>query len=204
MEICFATNNLHKLQEVRTLLTDSFRIMSLAEIGCHEELPETSDTFEGNSLQKAQYVFHRYRIACFADDSGLEVTALGGAPGVYSARYAGPQRSDDDNIALLLRNMEGNQERRACFRTVVTLIGFGSEPLFFEGRIDGRIIEELRGTNGFGYDPIFIPDEFDLTFAQMPMELKNRISHRAIAVRKLVAHLVSWTNANPSGKLTRE
>ena len=191
MEVCFATNNRHKLEEVRSLLGVSIKIVSLADIGCNEELAETNDTFEGNSLQKARYVFDRFKVPCFADDSGLEVAALGGAPGVYSARYAGPQRNDNNNIALLLRNLDGQPDRRANFRTVITLIGLGSEPSIFEGRIDGKISETMRGTNGFGYDPVFLPDGFDVTFAEMQMEQKNRISHRAIAVRKLATYLGS-------------
>ena len=200
MEICFATNNRHKLEEVQAMLPDPFRILGLADIGCTEELEETSDTFKGNSLQKARHVFNKYHIPCFADDSGLEVLALGGAPGVYSARYAGPQRNDRDNVALLLRNLAENPDRKACFKTIVTLIGFGSEPSFFEGRVDGHIIHEMRGSNGFGYDPVFIPVGYDITFAEMQMEQKNRISHRAKAIEKLVAHLIALHHDQPSNK----
>ncbi len=189
MKICFATNNKKKLEEVRALLSSRFTLLSLADIGCHEELQETQDTFEGNALQKAQYVYEKFGFPCFADDSGLEVPSLGGEPGVYSARYAGPARSDEDNIQLLLRKLEKEEDRRAWFRTVIALVGFGPEPVLFEGRVDGTIPPEKRGDQGFGYDPVFLPDGFGQTFAEMNLSQKNTISHRGIAVRKLVAHL---------------
>jgi len=189
MEICFATNNRNKIKEVWQLLMPDFSLLSLSDIGCHEELAETQNTLEGNSLQKAQYVYQQYRIPCFADDSGLEVEALNGAPGVYSARYAGDQRNDKDNIDLLLKNLKGIQNRRASFRTIITLIGIEKEPSIFEGQIQGKIITAPRGTNGFGYDPVFVPEGGDRTFAEMEMHEKNALSHRAKAVKKLVGYL---------------
>lgn len=188
-KVCFATNNENKVKEVWPLLQPDFLLLSLAEIGCHEELAETSDTLEGNSLQKANYVFHKYHIPCFADDTGLEVEALHGAPGVYSARYAGPQRNSQDNIDLLLKNMEGIANRKACFRTVITLVGLDAEPIFFEGRVDGMIETSTRGVDGFGYDPVFIPEGRSQTFAEMTLAEKNSLSHRARAVKNLVGYL---------------
>jgi XTP/dITP diphosphohydrolase len=188
MEICFATNNAHKIEEIKAILGSKFRLLSLVEIGCHEELPEERDTLEGNSLQKAEYVFNNYKVACFADDTGLEVEALAGAPGVYSARYAGEQRSAEDNMDLLLKNLEGKSDRKAQFRTVITLIQPGGLHLF-EGKVEGTILKERRGTGGFGYDPIFLPSGFSKTLAEMSMEEKNQISHRARATKKLVEFL---------------
>ncbi|HTF17667.1 MAG TPA: RdgB/HAM1 family non-canonical purine NTP pyrophosphatase [Chryseolinea sp.] len=193
MTICFATNNLHKLEEVRHKVASlSITINSLSDIGCAEELPETQDTIPGNSLQKALYVFSNYGIPCFADDTGLEVDALNGAPGVYSARYAGPQRSSTDNIALLLNNLKGRNDRGAQFRTVITLVGINPEPLVFEGIVRGEIGTTLRGSSGFGYDPVFIPDGHDRTFAEMSLTEKNQLSHRAIAVSKLISLLTEY------------
>ncbi len=189
MTLCFATNNLHKLEEVRQIVGNDFRIVSLAEINCFEELPETRDTLEGNSLQKAEYVWERFHISCIADDTGLEVEALNGAPGVFSARYAGEQKSSDDNISLLLQNLEKETNRTARFRTVITLIGLGPEPLYFDGVINGTIIRERRGSAGFGYDPVFVPQGYKATFAEMPAAEKNSLSHRSIAVKKLGAYL---------------
>jgi XTP/dITP diphosphohydrolase len=191
MKLCFATNNEHKLAEVRAILNDKFQILSLRNIGCFEELPETTGTIEGNSNQKAQYVFSKYKIDCFADDSGLEVPALNNAPGVDSAIYAGPQRNHDDNIELLLKNLHGYTNRTARFITIISLITSG-QCFQFEGILSGRILEEKHGDGGFGYDPVFLPDGFDRTLAQMTMEEKNRISHRAKAVEKLVAFLESY------------
>ncbi len=188
MKICFASNNKHKLEEVRALLAPDFTVLSLEDIGCTEELPETQPTLEGNSLQKARYVFDHYGVACFADDTGLEVEALDNEPGVYSARYAGPQKDSSDNIALLLRKLEGVSNRRARFRTVVTLVDSGGV-YAFEGIVNGRIIDELRGRGGFGYDPIFLPADSAKTLAEMTLEEKNRISHRARALEKLSAWL---------------
>ena len=190
MKLCFATNNAHKLSEVNSLLDGKFQIVSLQEIGCTEELAETTGTISGNSNQKAEYVYTKYKVDCFADDSGLEVMALNNAPGVDSAIYAGPQRSHEDNIKLLLKNLEGIENRTARFITVITLIIAG-EHFQFEGILDGSILNEKRGREGFGYDPVFAPDGFDKTLAQMTMEEKNRISHRAKAIEKLVSFLES-------------
>ncbi len=186
--LCFASNNQHKIQEVRAHLGPDFQLVGLAEIGCTDELPEEQSTLEGNSFQKAEYVYKNFRVSCFADDTGLEVEALQGAPGVYSARYAGDQRSAADNMKLLLENLAGSSNRSARFRTVITLV----TPEFtkqFEGIVKGQIIQEYRGSGGFGYDPIFLPDGFNKTLAEMSMEEKNAISHRARAVNKLVAFL---------------
>lgn len=188
MKLCFATNNAHKIEEIRALVDDYHQILSLQDVGCNEELAEEQDTLEGNSNQKAAYVFKNYNTACFADDTGLEVTVLNNAPGVYSARYAGNQRSAVENMNLLLKNLEGNEERRAQFRTVITLI----TPKLtkqFEGIVKGTIIKEKRGVAGFGYDPIFLPDGFSRTLAEMTMEEKNKISHRSRAVKKLIDFL---------------
>ena len=187
-DICFATNNQHKLIEVRNLLSDDFNILSLKDIGCHEELPENQPTLEGNSYEKAKYVLDHYKVNCFADDTGLEAEALNGAPGVYSARYAGPQKNNEDNIDLLLQNLSSHNNRHAQFRTVFTLF-YHQSCYQFEGIVKGKIINERRGAKGFGYDPVFIPDHYDKTFAEMTMEEKGTISHRGIATRKLVNFL---------------
>ncbi len=187
-KLCFATNNAHKLEEIQAILGNSFELTSLKETGCKEELPETGNTLEANSLQKAQYLYDHYQVNCFADDSGLEVQALGGEPGVDSAHYAGPQRSHADNVNLLLKNLADKTNRLAQFRTVITLIQNG-EITQFEGSIKGQIIGELRGTQGFGYDPIFVPDGHTTTFAEMSLAEKGKISHRAKAFEKLVAFL---------------
>lgn len=189
MTLCFATNNKHKLDEVKQVVGEVINIVSLEELHCLEELPETCDTLEGNSLQKAEYVFQHYSIPCFADDTGLEVTALQGAPGVYSARYAGDHKNSEDNITLLLKNLDGVSNRSAQFKTVITLMGVESAPKFFEGVIRGQIITERRGTSGFGYDPVFIPEGFTKTFAEMTLAEKNQLSHRSIAVKKLADYL---------------
>lgn len=188
MVLVAATNNQHKLSEIRPLLEPDFRILSLDEIGCLEELPETGDTLEANSYQKAKYVHDHYSVPCFADDTGLEVEALGGAPGVFSARYAGSQRRSDDNINLLLKNLSGKEDRRARFRTVITLIGIGSTRIF-EGTIQGTILPDGRGSGGFGYDPVFQPEGYSKTMAEMTLPEKNAISHRGKALEKLVAFL---------------
>jgi XTP/dITP diphosphohydrolase len=187
-KLCFATNNAHKLEEIQAILGDSFDLISLAETGCKEELPETGDTLEANSLQKAQYLYENYHVNCFADDSGLEVNALGGEPGVDSAHYAGPQRSHADNVNLLLKNLADKTDRSAQFRTVITLIQNG-EITQFEGSIKGQIISELRGSECFGYDPVFVPQGYDKTFAEMSLAEKGEISHRARAFGKLVDFL---------------
>jgi len=187
-KLIFATNNKHKLHEVGELLHDEIQIVSLAEMGLDGDIPETADTLQGNALQKAQWVYERTGSDCFADDTGLEVDALGGAPGVYSARYAGEGCTFDDNINKLLAAMEGKSDRRAAFRTVICLIENGV-PRYFEGRVDGKILTERYGKEGFGYDPIFMPDRFAVSFAEMPLEVKNQISHRGRAVQKLVEYL---------------
>ena len=188
MKICFATNNQNKLKEIRSLVGDKFEILSLQEIGCHEELPENQETIEGNSLEKAQYVFDHYRVNCFADDTGLEVDALDGAPGVYSAMYAGPHRDSGDNIRLLLENLNRQENRKARFRTVISLVADGKTDQF-EGVAEGYIIDELKGSKGFGYDPVFRPEHSQQTFAEMTLAEKNQLSHRAKAIGKLVNFL---------------
>ncbi len=188
MEFCFATNNENKLAEVQKMLPDTIKLKTLAQIGCSVDLPETQDTLEGNAQQKAQYVFEHFEINCFADDTGLEVYALDNAPGVYSARYAGEQRNNQDNINLLLKNLQGKHDRKARFRTVISLVLDG-EYFFFEGAIEGQIINEMRGANGFGYDSVFVPAGYTKTFAEMTAEEKNQISHRGMAIAKLVAYL---------------
>lgn len=180
----FATNNAHKLDEVSAIVGKDIQIQSLKAIGCHDDIPETADTLEGNALLKARYVFERYHTDCFADDTGLEVEALGGAPGVYSARYAGEGHNSEANVRKLLQALQGVENRKAQFRTVFALIINGEEHLF-EGIVKGRIIAEKRGMSGFGYDPVFVPEGHEETFAEMPSELKNQISHRAVATRKL-------------------
>lgn len=186
--LCFATNNLHKIEEVKVALGDGLRILTLEEAGIREELPETQDTLEGNARQKALYVFDHFGLPCFADDTGLEVDALGGAPGVYSARYAGPQRRSADNIDLLLENLRGKTSRAAQFRTVIHLV-LPDGQWKFEGIVRGTIREDGKGTGGFGYDPVFVPEGFEQTLAEMSLEEKNLISHRGIAIRKLAEFL---------------
>jgi len=188
MELCFATNNKGKLAEINHLLSPQYTILSLQDIGCFEELEETQPTIEGNSLQKASYVHKKYQINCFADDTGLEVAALNGAPGVLSARYAGPECSPEDNMNLLLKNLEGKTDRSATFKTVITLF-INNQPYTFTGSVDGVILTEKKGTKGFGYDPIFQPNGFSKTFAEMTMEEKNPISHRGRAVALLIEFL---------------
>jgi XTP/dITP diphosphohydrolase len=188
MKICFATNNKKKIEEVKSALGSDFTIVSLEEIGCHEELPETGDTLEHNAFQKARYVHQHYGVDCFADDTGLEVEALNGEPGVYSGRYAGEPRSDSRNIDLLLKNMKKQSNRKARFKTVIALILEGKE-YAFEGTAEGEIMHELVGEGGFGYDPVFQPNGFDRTFAQLSMEEKNAISHRGRAVKALAEFL---------------
>lgn len=187
-EIIFATNNAHKLGEVQTLLEDKFALKTLRECGITEDIPETAETLEGNALLKARYVYERTGADCFADDTGLEVDALGGAPGVRSARYAGEQHDFDANNALLLKNLEGETNRTARFRTVIALILDGKEYLF-EGKVEGTIIDHMTGSEGFGYDPMFVPEGDTRTFAEMSADEKNAISHRGRAVAKLVEFL---------------
>ncbi len=188
MKICFATNNIKKIEEVKTALDGHFQIVSLQEIGCFEELPETGDTLEYNAFQKARYVKEHYGVDCFADDSGLLVEALDGAPGVYSGRYAGEPRSDERNMDLLLKNLEGEKNRKASFRTVIALILEGSE-YTFDGKVDGEILLQRTGNQGFGYDPIFRPAGHSRSFAQLTLDEKNTISHRGKAVRALTKFL---------------
>lgn len=232
-KIVFATNNLHKLEEIRQILGSSMEVVSLADIGCHADIPETADTLEGNALQKAQYVWNHYHMSVFADDTGLEVDALGGAPGVHSARYAeGTDHNSEANMEKLLRELNGKTSRTARFRTVIALLlaeegdGAAAEATkeeatkeeatkaedasiaeaangaeaakapcttpkehLFEGRVDGTIATEKRGTAGFGYDPLFVPDGYDQSFAKLGTDIKNTISHRARAVEKLCSFL---------------
>ncbi len=189
MKLYFATNNIHKLKEVQEVVGDSFQIESMRSLGINEDIPEDQQTLEGNALQKARFLYDRTGESCFADDTGLEVDALNGAPGVYSARYAGEAKNSLDNMAQLLKNMSGIQNRKARFRTVIALILDGKEYLF-EGIVNGTIAEEPRGTAGFGYDPLFVPDGYSTTFAEMDSEAKNAISHRGRAVEKLAAFLL--------------
>lgn len=198
--IVFATNNQHKLQEIRDILGSSYEVVSLKEIGCDVDIPETGNTLEENALQKAQYVYDHYHVSCFADDTGLEVEALDGAPGVHSARYAeGTDHDSEANMAKLLRELDGKENRQARFRTVICYIekqdvcpcGCNSIKKIhqFEGIVNGHIATEKHGTEGFGYDPIFVPEGYDKSFAELGEEIKNGISHRARAVAKLVEYL---------------
>lgn len=187
--LIFATNNAHKLDEVRSILGSRFTIKSLKDIGCYADIPETADTLEGNALMKARFLYEKYGVDCFADDTGLEVTALGGAPGVHTARYAGNHDSEA-NMNKLLNELEKKSDRSAQFRTVIALIIEGKEFLF-EGIVKGSIAKEKAGDGGFGYDPIFIPEGFSQTFSQMGNDSKNHISHRALAVEKLYNYLNS-------------
>lgn len=188
-KLVFASNNAHKLSEIRAILGDRIEIISLSDLQCHDEIPETADTLEGNALIKARYVWEHYGLYCFADDTGLEVEALGGAPGVYSARFAGEHASFEDNVSLLLERLSGvAAPRRARFRTVVALIDeYGTH--FFEGSVDGEITLERSGDHGFGYDPVFRPEGREETFAQLTEQEKNSMSHRGRAVQKLVRYL---------------
>ena len=188
MQLVFASNNKNKIQEIQALVPSDFQILSLEDIGCHEEIPETADTIEGNAILKANYVTSNYGYDCFADDTGLEVDALNGAPGVYSARYAGKQKDANDNMDKLLQELKDKSNRKANFKTVIALNLNGKQNLF-TGIINGKIIEEKMGTNGFGYDPIFIAEGHQKTFAQLTLEEKAHISHRGIAVAQLIAFL---------------
>jgi len=188
MKLCFATNNNNKIKEVAQLLGSEFQLLGLKDIGCNEELREDQSTLEGNAQQKAAYVHEHYEINCFADDTGLEVEALNSEPGVFSARYAGPQRSDEDNMELLLERLSSSPNRDARFRTVICAF-INDQKYFFEGIVEGEIAESHNGDQGFGYDPVFIPKGYSRTFAQMSLEEKNKISHRSIAVKKLVEFL---------------
>ena len=188
-EMVFATNNAHKLSEIRAIFGDTLHILSLADINCHDDIPETADTLEGNALIKARWVKERYGYDCFADDTGLEVEALDGAPGVHTARYAYPDRHDPEaNTQKLLASLKNATNRKAQFRTAIALILNGEEHVF-EGVVRGEIATEKRGTEGFGYDPVFIPENTGRTFAELGTDVKNQISHRARAVAKLVEYL---------------
>ena len=186
-QLVFATNNAHKTEEVKNLLTGQYEVLNLAAIGCTTDIPETADSFAGNASLKSHYVNDNYQLDCFADDSGLEVEALNNEPGIFSARYAGG-RGDQANLQLVLQKLEGQPNRKARFRTVISLLSNGKE-YFFEGVVNGTIREIPTGTEGFGYDPVFEPEGYVQTFAEMSMEQKNQISHRAIAMRKLIAFL---------------
>ncbi|MFZ5431413.1 MAG: non-canonical purine NTP diphosphatase [Bacteroidota bacterium] len=194
MNLVIASNNTHKIQEIQPILDNSFSLMSLSEIGCADELPEEQETLEGNASQKAWYIYNKFGYNCFADDTGLEIEALGGEPGVYSARYAGDGKDADANIDKVLDKLHKINNRKARFRTVISLVLNGIE-YSFEGIVDGKILTERQGTGGFGYDPIFQPDESDRSFAMMSISDKNRISHRARAVIKLAEFLKQHESA---------
>ena len=187
-KLVFATNNAHKLEEIAAILGEKIELLSLKDIECTADIPETADTLEGNATQKAEYIYQQYGLDCFADDTGLEVEALNGAPGVYSARYAGDGHDSEANMQKLLKEMQGKENRKAQFRTAICLMMNGEEHLF-EGIVKGEIIEEKRGGAGFGYDPIFVPEGYELTFAELGNDIKNTISHRARAVEKLCQFL---------------
>lgn len=190
-KLVFATNNAHKLDEIRRMTAGSFEILSLSDIGCHDDIPENEPTLDGNALAKARYIHQRYGCDCFADDTGLEVDALDGAPGVHSARYAPGEGHDSEaNMRLLLSNMKGKTDRKARFRTVIALIE-GEKETMFDGIVNGIITEAPAGTDGFGYDPVFQPEGSELTFAQMSAEAKNAISHRGRATRQLIDYLLN-------------
>lgn len=188
MKLVFATHNPHKTIEVQEIAGSNLQIENLKNLGCFDEIPETSETLTGNALQKARYVYERYHVNCFADDTGLEVEALDGRPGVYSARFAGEHCTYQDNVDKLLLEMKGKTNRKACFKTVVALILDGQEYLF-EGRVDGIITESARGGEGFGYDPVFQPEGYEQTFAELGEDVKNAISHRGRAMRKMLDFL---------------
>ena len=191
-KLVFATNNLHKLEEVSAILGNQIELLSLNDINCHIDIPETADTLEGNALLKSRFIYENYGMNCFADDTGLEVEALEGAPGVYSARYAGDGHNSEANMIKLLDNLKEKKNRKAQFRTAISLI-IDEKEYLFEGIVNGTIINEKRGESGFGYDPIFVPDTYSQTFAEMGNDIKNQISHRAEAVKKLTAFLSNYT-----------
>lgn len=190
MQLVFATNNNNKIKEIKKLIGNSIELLSLADINCHEEIPETANTIAGNALQKAQYVFEKYGYNCFADDTGLEIESLNGEPGIYSARYAGPQRDANDNMDKVLTNLKDQTNRKSHFKTVIALIIDGKESLF-EGVAEGEITETKSGAEGFGYDPVFKPLGYDTTFSEMSLDEKNGISHRGKAVRQLSDFLIN-------------
>lgn len=189
IKIVFATNNKNKVREIKNILGNKVELLSLEDIGCHEDIPETSPTIEGNALQKAQHVYENYGYNCFADDTGLLIEALNNEPGIYSARYAGEQKSAEDNMEKVLTNLEGKDNRSALFKTVIALIIDGKET-FFEGAVNGQITKERSGSEGFGYDPIFRPEGYSITFSEMDLSEKNKISHRGKAVVKLADYLM--------------
>jgi len=188
MKLVFASNNQNKIAEIKQMLPKSIELLSLEDIGCTEDIPETAETIEGNAILKANYVTEKYGYSCFADDTGLEVEVLNGEPGVYSARYAGEQKNANDNMDKLLHNLKDKSNRKAQFKTIIAL-NINNEQHLFEGIIKGEIISEKRGTKGFGYDPIFVPEGFTTTFAEMEMSEKAKLSHRGIATRKLISFL---------------
>jgi len=190
-KLVFATNNAHKLAEVKAILEPHFTIISLNELNCNEDIPETADSLEGNALLKATYIHNKFGLDCFADDTGLEIDELGGEPGVYSARYAGEENNSINNMNKVLMLLGNNTNRNACFRTVIALIR-GEKKVFFEGKINGNIALLPQGESGFGYDPIFIPEGYNVSFAQLSAEEKNKISHRALAVNKLIKYLLQF------------
>lgn len=192
MELVFASSNQNKVAEIQKLVGNKIKLLSLKDINCTEEIEETGKTFHENALIKARYIFEKYKYNCFGDDSGLEVEALNNEPGVYSARYAGEPKNDSNNTQKLLNELGSKTNRSACFKTVIALVIDGKEQ-FFEGEIKGKITSQPIGNGGFGYDPVFIPNGYDRTFAQMSLEEKNVISHRAIATKKLIQHLASLT-----------
>jgi XTP/dITP diphosphohydrolase len=196
MKLCFVTNNANKVQEITTALGDQFDILTLSQIGFTEDIPETEETLEGNSELKARHIYDRFHLDCFADDTGLEVDALNGAPGVYSARYAGEKADAEKNIDKLIAELEGTTDRNAQFRTIITLLLHGEKHQFV-GEVKGTISEKRMGEKGFGYDPVFVPEGYDISFAQMSMEEKNVISHRGKAVRKLIEFLNSLDTSAP-------
>jgi len=191
MKLLIATNNKYKITEISPLLPKEIKLITLAEAGITENISETGKTLQDNAYIKANYAFQKTNLNCFADDTGLEVEALNGAPGVFSARYAGDENDSKKNVALLLKNLEGINNRRVCFKTVIALI-INGEIYFFEGIVNGTIIEKETGTEGFGYDPVFVPKDTSLTFAQMSLEQKNKISHRSMATQKLIKFLESY------------
>mgnify|MGYP001211401646 FL=1 len=195
MKIVFATNNPNKLKEIQSLIPKEIEIISLKEIGCNEDIPETGDTLEANAFQKAHYIKDNFNYDCFADDTGLEIDELNGDPGVYSARYAGPERNANANMNKVLNELKGKKNRKAQFRTAIALILKGEEHLF-EGKVEGYISKDKQGNEGFGYDPIFIPENDIRSFAQMSMQEKGAISHRGRAVKKLVAYLKNLSKPN--------
>ena len=190
MKLVFASNNPNKIFEIQSMLPADIQILSLESIGCFEEIPETSDTIEGNAIQKANYISSKYGYDCFADDTGLEVESLRNEPGVYSARYAGEHRNANDNMTKVLQNLENYQNRAARFKTVICL-NLNDKQFLFEGIVNGQITIEKTGNGGFGYDPIFQPNGFSETFPELSLEIKNRISHRGIATQKLITHLTN-------------